>query len=394
MKLASIEKCTGCSACANACPHKAITMLPNAEGFVIPIADVEKCVECHLCERACPIINVRKNDNNTNPGAFALWSQKDRTTSSSGGAFSAFARLIISKGGVVFGAALDKDMTCRHVEVDSINDLEKLRGSKYVQSFIGTAFESVRRKLREGRYVLFCGTPCQIAGLKSFLRKDYDNLLLLDLACHGVPSNKVFKAYLYKISTRFAGQVDGFEFRRRNGWGFAPSISLGGKLIPIYGTDAIYMSAFDKNAIFRKSCYTCPYAQIPRMGDCSLADFWGIGRYGKPFTHDVMKGVSLVLTNNSKGQSYLEQLKDVFVEERDLSEALVENHNIQHSSECFPLRDEVIKAFLNNNISLKEIDERFHLRDRSLKSVVKEYASRYHVFDIVKSVYNKWRTNR
>ena len=391
MNLATIDNCTGCSACANACPHNAILMKPDAEGFVIPQIDKEKCVECHLCEKSCPIVSPNTYANTDFPKAYAVWSLPDRTVSSSGGAFSAFARLFLKNEGVVFGAAFDEHLVCHHIKVENLNDLIYLRGSKYVQSSIGTTFREVRNELRKGRYVLFCGTPCQIAGLRSFLRKEYEKLLLLDLACHGVPSNDIFQAYLRKLSTRFASNVDGFEFRRRDGWGFAPSISLEGKFVPIYGSDALYMSAFDKNAIFRKSCYSCPFACLPRVGDCSLADFWGIGRHGRKFKHSVTKGVSLVLVNNEKGQSFINELSEVFLEERDLDEALIENHNISNSSVYYPKRDEVVKAFLNKDIFLDDIESHYHLRNKSLKSLVKEYASKYHVFDFVKFIYNFWK---
>lgn len=391
MNLATIDKCTGCSACANACSHDAITMEPDSEGFLRPMIDEKKCIECHLCEKSCPIVSPNTNINTDNPRAYAMWSLLDRTISSSGGAFSAFARMILNNGGIVFGAAFDEQFVCHHIRVEHLDGLKSLRGSKYVQSSIGTIFREVKKDLNKGKYVLFCGTPCQIAGLKSFLRKDNEKLLLLDLACHGVPSNGIFQAYLQKISTRFVGTLEGFEFRRRDGWGKAPSISLGGKFSPIYGTDALYMSAFDRNAIFRKSCYSCPFACLPRLGDCSLADFWGIGRHGKKFEHSVTKGVSLVLSNNEKGQSFIDKLTDVFIEERNLNEALVENHNISHSSILYPMRNEVVKAFLNKNLSLDDIEKQYHLIDKSLKSKVKEYASKYHVFDMVKYIYNIWK---
>lgn len=391
MNLAANDRCTGCSACANACAHGAISMIPDAEGFVMPQIDEEMCVECHLCEKSCPIVTPIIEKNTGAPRAYAMWSLADRRVSSSGGAFSAFARMVLKNDGVVFGAAFDENLVCHHVKIESLEGLASLRGSKYVQSSVGMALREVRKELREGRSVLFCGTPCQIAGLKSFLRKDYEKLLLLDLACHGVPSNTVFQAYVKKISARFAGQLDGFEFRRRDGWGFAPSVSLRGKLTPIYGVDSLYMSAFDKNAIFRKSCYSCPFACLPRVGDCTLADFWGIGRHGRVFEHSVMKGVSLVLVNNERGQRFVNELSDVFVEERELDEALVENHNIIHPSAVYPMRDEVVKAFLDEEKTLEDIERQFHLMDKSLKSWVKEFSSKYHVFEWAKYIYNVWK---
>ena len=392
--LANFKNCTGCTACYNACIYGAISMATDKEGFLMPVVNNDKCVECHLCEKVCPIVSPRENKNTKQPDVFAMWSLPDRTKSSSGGAFSAYARMILKNGGVVFGAAFDRNMRLRHIGVETIEGLDDLRGSKYVQSDVNGCFGNIKSLLKDGRFVLFCGTPCQVAGLKSFLRKDYDKLLTLDLVCHGVPSVAVFKAYLKKLSTRFAGKgkIDGFEFRRRNSWGKAPTVSLSGKLTKIYGGDNAYMSAFDKSAIFRNSCYSCPFAKLPRIGDCTIADFWGIGRHGTPFRHDVQKGVSLVMVNNNKGQGFTDKLEDVFIEERDLDEALIENHNITHPSVAHLKRNDIIAAFLDEDIDLDVICKRYHLTDRSLKGVIKELADRLHVFDGAKFVYNKIRT--
>lgn len=389
--LADLGNCTGCTACCNACTHGAISMTMDKEGFLFPLINNDLCVECHLCEKVCPIVLPHENKNTKQPKAYAMWSLQDRTKSSSGGAFSAYARMILKNGGIVFGAAFDRDMRLRHIGVETIEDLDDLRGSKYVQSDVNACFGSIKSLLKDGRSVLFCGTPCQVAGLKSFLRKDYDNLLTLDLVCHGVPSVAVFKAYLKKLSTRFAGKrkIDGFEFRRRNSWGKAPAVSLSGKLTKIYGGDNVYMGAFDRSAIFRNSCYNCPFAKLPRIGDCTIADFWGIGRHGVPFRHDVQKGVSLVMMNNNKGHSFTDKLEDIFIEERDLGEALIENHNITHPSVAHPKRNEIIAAFLDEDMDLDAICQHYHLTDRSLKGVVKELADRLYVFDGVKFIYNK-----
>ena len=395
-KLADSMNCTGCAACANGCNHQAITMQPDAEGFLIPVVNDEKCVECRLCENSCPVITDNECKNSILPKTFAMWSNPDRTVSSSGGAFSAFARVILGKGGVVFGAAFDKDLNCKHTEARTLEELAPLRGSKYVQSDIGTTYNKVKEYLKKDRWVLYTGTPCQIAGLYAFLRKAYDKLVTLDLACHGVPSNKIFHAYLKKMKMSrpvFIG-LDGYEFRRRDGWGFSPSITVRGKLTPIYDTDALYMCAFDRAAIFRNCCYGCKYTKMPRVGDCSIADFWGLGRYGIPFKHNVLKGVSLVLANSEKGEAILSEMKDIFIEERTLREALIENHNLKFPSKKDSCRDEIIKAFLNEDKTLVDIDREFHLVDHSLKGIVKKYALKYHLFDVVQVVYNFYKAHR
>ena len=389
--LASLETCTGCAACQNACTHSAITMTANAEGFLIPHVDNNKCVECKLCEKVCPVITPLQDKGTVSPRTYAVWSEPDRRVSSSGGAFSAFARYVLSQGGVVFGAAFDEKQHCKHIEIQNVDELAALRGSKYVQSEIGDTFTQVRNRLRAERKVLFCGTPCQVAGLKNFLRKPYPNLLTLDLICHGVPSDAVFQGYLKKFSSRFAADVESYEFRDRDGWGFTPSVSICGKFRRIYGVDALYMEAFNASAIFRKCCYQCPYSGIPRVGDCTLGDFWGIGRYGKPFKHDTMKGVSLVLTNTSQGEAALQELTDSFIEERTLEEALIENHNLKSASEFNPNRESIISDFLNPDVSLQTIATKYKLVDRSMKARVKTFATRLGLFSLVKRMYNWYK---
>ena len=389
--LASPETCTGCAACSNACTHSAITMTADAEGFLTPNVDYAKCIECQLCEKVCPVISPLQDKGFMNPRAYAVWSEPDRRVSSSGGAFSAFARSILLQSGVVFGAAFDKDLHCKHIEIEDIGGLAALRGSKYVQSEIGDTFVQVRKYLRADRKVLFCGTPCQVAGLKNFLKKSYPNLLTLDLICHGVPSDAVFQGYLKKISSRFAADVEGYEFRDRDGWGKAPSVSVCGKFRRIYGVDALYMEAFNASAIFRKCCYKCPYSSIPRVGDCTLGDFWGIGRYGKSFKHDTMKGVSLVLANTEQGEAAILQLKDCYIELRTLDEALIENHNLKKASELNLNREKIIKDFLNPQMTLKTIDAKYRLVDHSIKASAKNIASRLGLFSLIKRMYNWYK---
>lgn len=391
--LASLKTCTGCAACFNVCAHSSITMVTSEEGFLVPSIDKSKCVECGLCEKTCPVTNPLSYDGNPKPKTFAMWSEPDRRVSSSGGAFSAFARLVLLQGGVVFGAAFNKELHCRHIEIQRIEDLDVLRGSKYVQSEIGDTYKRIKEHLLKKRKVLFCGTPCQVTGLKHFLRKPDRNLLTLDLICHGVPSDTVFQSYLKKISKCSKTIPDNFEFRNRKGWGFLPAITIDGETTNIYGTDALYMEAFNASAIFRKCCYSCPYSGLPRVGDCTLGDFWGIGRYGKPFKHDTMKGVSLVLANTETGEAAMRQLKDCYIEERTLEESLIENHNLNEPSTLNPNRDNIIMDFLNPKMTLKAIDSKYKLVDHSLKTTVKNIASRLGLFSLVKRVYNWYKTH-
>lgn len=392
--LANIEQCTGCAACSNACAHDAIKMQEDKEGFLHPVIDNSVCIHCGLCEKVCPV-NHPVSLGKPSPVVYALWSEKDRAVSSSGGAFSAFARAILKRGGLIYGTTYDKTLCLHHTSTDSVEGLNAMRGSKYMQSEIGNVFQDIRRALRDKRWVLFCGTPCQVAGLRAFLGKDYETLLTLDLACHGVPSSKIFQSYLKKLSMKYASNtIRNYEFRRMNGWGFAPSFTdEHNRKKRLFGTDALYMEAFNASALFRKCCYSCPYSSIPRIGDCSIADFWGIGRYGKKFKHDVMKGGSLVLVNTSKGDAIFKDLKDVFAEQRTLQEALKENPNLHEPSPYNPQRDAIVSAFLDPNRSLENIDNEFHLVDHSLKATIKNKADKMGLFDIVKRVYNWYKAN-
>lgn len=387
--LATKDICTGCGACYNACGHSAITMKADAEGFLFPSIDAEKCVNCGLCERCCQFITECKEEKLPEQKVYAMWSNPDRTLSSSGGAFSAFARVILAKDGVVFGAAMDDELNCKHVEVNSLDELDQLRGSKYIQSNTGETYKRVKALLREGKYVLYTGTPCQIEGLKTYLHKPQEKLFTLDLVCHGVPSNSVFKSYDEKLRNKLKCKENlKYEFRRKNRWGKTPSVFTQGQFHAIYGVDALYMGAFNAAAIFRKSCYQCQFANTNRVGDITLADFWGIGRYGTPFKQSTKHGVSLIIVNTQEGSELLKETQDVFSEERTLEEALIENANLRQPSTLHPQRDEIVKAFLDPKLTLSDIDKEYHLVDHTIKAKIIEYATRLHVSDFAKNMYD------
>lgn len=392
IQLTSQETCTGCASCANICPKSAIKMHMDKEGFLFPFVNENLCVECGKCMKVCPMLNVRDTRNFYEPESYALWSHLDRKYSSSGGAFSALARMILNQGGVVYGVELDKSFTCKHTYIQDIVDLHRLRGSKYIQSEIGTAFETCLFHLKQRKNVLFTGTPCQVAGLYSFLGKKYDNLLTVDLVCHGVPSNMIFSAYIKKLKNEISREVKNFRFRKLDGWGYAPSIEFPESMKGLYGVNNLYMEAFHKSAIFRNACYKCEFAKLPRVGDCTIADFWGIGRHGIPFKHDITQGVSLILVNNETGKKALMNLDNIFIEKRELSEALIENNNIVSPSMKPWYRDGIIKDFLDPDLSLMEIDKKYHIVDWSIKNIIKTLTMQLHLFDIAKYLYNKMKS--
>ena len=379
IQLADNKHCTGCSACMNVCPRKAISMQPDAEGFLQPIIDIEKCVECHLCEKRCPAINPLHINDNT-PKAYAVINKKDRNVSSSGGAFSLFARVVLNDGGVVFGAAYDDKLRVRHIAISDINELDKLRGSKYVQSEIDDSYSLVKSYLNYGRKVLFCGTPCQVAGLYKYLNNRYDDqLITLDLVCHGVPSPLVFEKYLEKlkkIDRQEGGNIEGFRFRKLDSWSIVPAVKFSKSKWRILDQERnVYMSAFFKGWTYRECCFNCQYANMNRVGTYTIADFWGIGKHGVPFKKNVASGVSLVIDNCGNLKEIIATMgNDIYVEERPLEEALYENHNLKAPVNRERERDTAISDMIDNDSSLLDFAKKYRLLEKeTLKSRVKKH---------------------
>lgn len=308
----SKNECCGCTACFSKCPQKAIKMIDDKEGFKYPIVDPAKCVECGICLQTCDFRKATHIHCSETPlKAYAIKNLNDqvRSESRSGGAFSALTDVIIEKNGCVFGAVLDDNFTVRHVMSENIQERNKLRGSKYVQSDLGNIFENVRNELKKGRIVGFSGTGCQIAGLKSYLGKDYENLYTFDIVCHGVPSPKVWKDYVEFLNKK--GKLTDFNFRDKAILGWDMHIESY-KINGVKKISRNYAKLFSSDNILRESCFECKYANLKRSGDFTLADFWGIDKHYKSFNDN--KGVSLLLVNSQKGINLLKsiQMEDNF----------------------------------------------------------------------------------
>lgn len=299
--------CCGCYACANICPKNCIVMAEDSEGFWYPQVDEAACVECGLCEKVCPALHGVPETTDTTPAAYAAKNKDDATreASSSGGVFSLLAEETLASGGVVFGAALSEDCReVRHIAVERADELAKLRGSKYVQSRIGETYAQAKAHLDVGRAVLFSGTPCQIEGLRAFLRKDYDHLLCVDIACHGVPSPKAWRRYLDARERQAADTVRQVSFRdKQTGWrtysvhlNFASKTDYSKKVF-----EDPYMQAFLQNICLRPSCTQCHFKKLNRVSDLTLADFWGIEQVLPEMDDD--RGTSLVLIHSEKGKA-------------------------------------------------------------------------------------------
>ena len=323
IELCGIDQCTQCHACLNVCPKGCISMQEVKDGFSLPVINRKECVECGACMKACHRLSSMVSYR-TPLKTYACWTKNvnDRERSSSGGAFSVLARKILEQGGIVYGACMCEDLQVRHIAIESNEDLILLQGSKYVQSHIGTAYKDVKKRLLDGKKVLFTGTPCQISGLQTFLHRNYDNLYTCDVVCHGVPSQKAFDTYIEKIGLR--GKCKNFNFRFTEGWGFRLSYQLSslrsgdeGKRT-VSPKNAYYLRAFTEGLMFGDACYACAYARPERISDVTLADYWGLGTL-KPFNHPTDKGVSLLLVNSDKALSLFE-------------EAVEGNHNLSHAS--------------------------------------------------------------
>lgn len=323
------DSCTACSACQSICHKHAITMITDDEGFQYPYINEDSCVECGLCIKTCPANKDLDVTSSYPQQPYLAWINDDevRLDSSSGGIFTALARYVISQGGVVCGAAYDDDMTVRHRIVDNENDLIHLRGSKYVQSITEGIFSDIKVYLNKGVMVYFVGTPCQVAGLKSFLKKKYDNLLTSDLICHGVPSGNLFKEQIKYFERKVGKKIVDVKFRakKRFGQGYDIQITTNTGANEFFCAELVpYFNGFWKNITLRESCYKCQYASLHREGDITLADFWLV----KKCFPDVRtsKGTSLVFVNSIIGENIFMKLAnsgDVYIREATIEQALL-----------------------------------------------------------------------
>ena len=297
--------CCGCSACSSICSRNAIVMASDTEGFLYPKVNMDLCSDCGLCERVCPILN--KNDERFFQQKAYLVQNKNKQIlkeSTSGGAFTAIAESVINRGGMVFGAAFDSDFNVIHLSAESISDLAKFRNSKYVQSNVGYTFRQVRDVLKSGRLVCYSGTPCQIEGLISFLMKDYDNLLTIDIVCHATPSPLIWNKYKRLISE--GNDIISASFRDKRQYGYDYS------QMSVYTTDKQYyegvytdpfLRAFFSNLSDRPSCYKCAFKKRYRVSDVTIWDCFEAHKFDKRLDNN--SGVTRVLTHSEKGEKLI-----------------------------------------------------------------------------------------
>lgn len=369
------QRCTGCSACLNSCPRGCIRMTSDDEGFLRPEISGDGCTDCGACRRVCPMLHLPVLDPAAAPQVYACWNIDDsvRFRSASGGVFSAFAQTVLQKGGIVYGAAYDENLYLKHIAVSRSEDLDVLRSSKYVQSDIGRCFGAIRDLLDQGRPVLFSGTPCQVDGLSAFLGREHELLYTCDMLCHGVPSPGLFFKYVEWLQKRFHGKLAGLNMRHKGkGWKKIVStvaLSNNGREQYLKGVADSFMLGFVKEITLRPACYLCPYTNIDRRGDLTLADFWGIGEIA-PFHHDTKKGVSLILANSEKGrQLFADSRERIFGEERTLAEARHKRTKLSQPVSRPGIRETFFADY--KRLGYEELAKK-HLLDRGLKGLIKQ----------------------
>lgn len=296
------KECTGCAACQNVCPTGAISIIESTDGFLYPKIDKDVCIDCKKCQNHCPI-NFPNFDNYSEPKCLVVMAKDDvRLSCSSGGVFGAIAKTFLKEGGFISGAIYDEHHNVHHILSNNIDDFDRIIGSKYVQSDTSNVYTAIKRKLQEGHKILFCGCPCQVAGLYSVVGFDNTNLYTMDLICHGVPSYKFYRRYLERY-----GEIESIDFRDKSVFGWSTEINItkktGERINKRHEKDTFY-KAFLPCMVQRESCSRCKFSVLPRQGDLTIGDYWGIDRYD-PNLND-KKGTSVVLVNNEKGQNLIE----------------------------------------------------------------------------------------
>lgn len=361
MLTVDLEKCTGCGACVQCCPKQCISWTAKEFGFQYPQIDEEECINCGLCEKTCPIDKILRVPSEQRAYAVVHKDSEALAKSTSGGAFTALADTIFAQHGVVYGVAMLDGMQVKHIRTVNKSSFTNVRGSKYLQSDTGTTYQMVEQDLKQGNVVLYSGTPCQIDGLKYFLRKEYENLYTADIVCHGVGSQAYFDKYLEFAKERY-GTIKALRFRSKEyaRWSCGSGVVVIGtsnseKTIPWRDFDNYYYSYFMSGDIYRKCCYSCKYANTKRAGDFSLGDYWGVEALNLPLHTE--NGCSLLLVNNNRAETLFETVVDLDKVETTVEQAARCNKQLNEPSKLPESRKKRIEEF--ESMSGSEIQDTY-----------------------------------
>lgn len=345
--------CMGCGACVNICPKQCISFEEDSEGFSYPKVEDSRCIQCGRCAAVCPVKKERPEDRPVDGAKVYACVNKEKRIlkeSSSGGVFSLLAQKVIERGGVVFGAAFDEHWDVCHTFAETVEGLPKFRGSKYVQSDIGSSFSQAKMFLNQGRLVLFSGAPCQIAGLNSFLGKSYENLITCDFICTGIPNPKAFRAYRKYFADRFGEPITGISFRdKKYGWD-AFSMVLRGRskeYRKIRFFDP-YIQAFYSHMVLRPACYHCQFKKCNSGSDIKLADYWYVNQVHPQILW--RDGVSLVMLGGEKGCALFESVvSQMQVVESKIEHVFKTNASFETIVKEPPARQEFLNTISNTD---------------------------------------------
>lgn len=351
------KKCTGCNVCLAVCEKNAILLNKNSDGFWYPIIYDDKCVKCNKCWKSCPIVEKKENIEYNAVVTYVAKNKNEnvRFKSSSGGIFHALAMKILNNNGYVVGAALNADMhSVQHIIINDFNMLEKIQGSKYVQSFISAeVYLKVVEFVKGGKDVLFSGTPCQISAIKKILLRDYKNFYTVDIVCHGVPSPLAWERYVDEMEKLKKDNLVNVNFRSKiHGWKkYEMNLDFVNTSYSQWFNKNCYGKSFINSIFLRECCYDCRFKGFPRVGDISLGDFWGIEE-----KYDDDKGTSLVIANTKKGKVLLTEIRnEICFDEISITKAYPGNYALLVSSKRFESREEAFEMLKKDNSSFSSV---------------------------------------
>ena len=389
VKIEEKDLCCGCTACYSVCPKNAIKMLRDNEGFLYPEVDKEKCVNCGMCKKVCPILNkARLNEFKPKAYLFQNSNEEIRKDSTSGGIFTAIGEFVIKNNGIVYGATFDDNFVVNHIGVESVDKLSKFRKSKYVQSNQNNCFKEIKQYLDNGKLVCYSGTPCQVGGLRAYLRKNYENLILVDIMCHSVPSPLVFEKYKrYILKKMNANKILNINFRDKSKYGYKYSMMTVETDNGIYSqgidTDP-YLRAFFGDTSVRPSCYNCHFKTMKRVSDLTIWDCFNINEIDKSFDDD--KGTTRVLVQSEKGEKLLENLDNVKLKELDINIATKKVKEMTNSVNYNSKRKEFFENINDDNLFEKYYPTNFKTK---INSFVRKTLAVTGVYSSVKSFAKK-----